>query len=173
METIIKPSILLSVTLLIILSCKPGNNESPVNIEIEKEKIRQADIAWSKAAEMLDLEAIVSYYTDDVVVMLPNMPVVVGKEAARELNRSMLDTPGYSAKWEPVKVEVASSGDIGYARGNYVLTINGANGVPVTDKGKYVEIWKKQADGEWKVAVEMFNSDLPAQGLEPLDDESK
>ena len=173
MKTILIQLALLTGILLSVIGCNMEKNLGSEQLEIEKEKIRQADIAWSKAAEILDLETIVSYYTDDVVVMLPNMPVVVGKDAARELNRSMWDTPGYSAKWKPEKVEVASSGDMGYARGSYVLTINGANGVPVTDKGKYVEIWKKQADGEWKCAVEMFNSDLPAQGLEPLDDESK
>jgi ketosteroid isomerase-like protein len=36
-----------------------------------------------------------------------------------------------------------------------------AHGQPVNDHGKLVEIWKKQADGKWKVAVDIFNSDLP------------
>jgi ketosteroid isomerase-like protein len=31
----------------------------------------------------------------------------------------------------------------------------------VEDRGKYLEIWKRQADGSWKVALDIFNSDLP------------
>jgi ketosteroid isomerase-like protein len=127
--------------------------------------IRDADIAWSKAFEMHDLEAIVSYYADDVIVLPPNMPAVVGKQAARELNRSQLAMPGRSGKWQPEQVEVARSGDIGYSWGNYVLTMTGPSGSPVTDRGKYVAIWKKQADGRWNVAVEAFNSDLPPTPL--------
>ena len=37
-----------------------------------------------------------------------------------------------------------------------------ASGKTIKDHGKFVEIWKKQADGSWKCAVDMFNSDLPA-----------
>jgi ketosteroid isomerase-like protein len=42
------------------------------------------------------------------------------------------------------------------------MTENDAAGKPMTDKGKYLEVWKKQADGTWKCVVDMFNTDLPA-----------
>jgi ketosteroid isomerase-like protein len=29
------------------------------------------------------------------------------------------------------------------------------------NKGKFFDVWKKQADGSWKVVVSTFNSDLP------------
>jgi ketosteroid isomerase-like protein len=32
----------------------------------------------------------------------------------------------------------------------------------VSNTGKLVEIWKKQADGKWKCIVDTYNSDLPA-----------
>ena len=28
-----------------------------------------------------------------------------------------------------------------------------------TEKGKYVAVWKKQSDGQWKVKEDMFNAD--------------
>ncbi len=149
------------------VSCGPKPQSTPDTRAADEAAIRNADIAWSRTAETRDLEALVSYYTDDAIVLPPNMPVAVGKQAARDLNRSILATPGFSLKWQPEKVEAARSGDIGYARGTYVLTVNGPSGAPVTDKGKYVEIWKKQADGGWKVAVEAFNSDLPPAPVSP------
>lgn len=159
------PTMLVIVTAA--LSCGPTPQSMPDTRAADEAAIRDADIAWSSMAETRDLEAIVSYYTDDVIVLLPNMPAVVGKEAARELNRSMLAIQ-LSVKWQPERVEAARSGDIGYARGTYVLTVRGPDGAPVTDKGNYVEIWKKQADGSWKVAVEIFNSDLPPAPISPL-----
>jgi len=32
---------------------------------------------------------------------------------------------------------------------------------PVVDNGKYLTVWKKQADGSWKVLFDMFNTDMP------------
>ena len=45
--------------------------------------------------------------------------------------------------------------------GMYQLTMKDSQGNPVNDRGKFVEVWKKQADGKWKVEADIFNSDLP------------
>jgi len=37
-------------------------------------------------------------------------------------------------------------------------------GVASADHGKFVEVWRKQADGKWKCAVDIFNSDIPVSG---------
>jgi ketosteroid isomerase-like protein len=39
--------------------------------------------------------------------------------------------------------------------------MNDAKGKPVTDRGKYATMWKKQVGGSWKVVVDISNSDLP------------
>ena len=59
------------------------------------------------------------------------------------------------------KVEVSRGGDLGYASGTYEFTFNDAKGKPITDRGKYFTLWKKQSDGKWKAVVDMYNSDLP------------
>jgi ketosteroid isomerase-like protein len=70
--------------------------------------------------------------------------------------------PGTQISWAPSKVEVAASGDLAYDQGTYTMTGPGPDGKPITDKGKYLAVVKKQADGSWKVAEDMWNSDLPA-----------
>lgn len=133
--------------------------------------VRQADIAWSKTGETKDLQASLTFYTNDPIpiMMPPNGPMVVGKEAILRFFQPIYETPGFSVKWEPVEVEVARSGDIGYVRGVYESTVNDSKGNPRSDKGKYIEIWKKQADGSWKVALEIFNSDsLPDSESQPF-----
>jgi len=41
----------------------------------------------------------------------------------------------------------------------FELKLNDANGSPTTMMGKYVVVWKKQPDGHWKAAADIFNSD--------------
>jgi ketosteroid isomerase-like protein len=127
-----------------------------------EQALREADAAWSKAAESKDLDKTVSYYSDDATVLPPNAPVATTKEAIRKVWQDMLATPGFVISWKATKVEVAKSGDLGFVSGTYEVTMNDASGKPVSEKGKYVEVWKKQADGKWKCGTDTWNSDLPA-----------
>ena len=78
----------------------------------------------------------------------------------------LLTNPGLMISWKTTKVEVAKAGDLAYVSGTYEETMTDATGKPVNDHGKYVEIFKKQADGTWKVVADIWNSDLPASAAE-------
>src|SRR5262245_44669826 len=126
--------------------------------------IRETDMAWAKAGgEAKNAEAHLAYYTDDAILLPPNEPLATGKESVRKVITDLYAIPGMSVKWQPVRVEVSKSGDIGYSQGTYELTMNDPAGKPIMDHGKYVEVWKKQPDGKWKCAVDTFNSDVPMQ----------
>ena len=128
----------------------------------DEEAIRRADMAWSEAQKARGIEDTMAYYTSDPIMMAPNAPMAVGRDAIRMAFERVLATPGFSVTWAPSKVEVARSGEIAYAIGAYHMKMDGPDGSPVTDNGKYVEIWKKQADETWKCALDMFSSDLPS-----------
>jgi ketosteroid isomerase-like protein len=127
-----------------------------------EQALRDTDAAWSKAAESKDLDKTLSYYSDDATVLPPNAAAGTTKEAIRKLWQDMFATPGFVISWKATKVEVAKSGDLGFVNGTYEVTMNDASGKPVTDKGKYVEVWEKKADGKWKCGTDTWNSDLPA-----------
>jgi len=127
-----------------------------------EQALRDADAAWSKAAGSKDLDKTVSYYSDDATVLPPNAPAATTKEAIRKIWQDMLASPGFVISWKATKVKVAKSGDLGFVSGTYELTMNDASGKPVNDRGKYVEVWQKQADGTWKCGTDTWNSDLPA-----------
>ena len=124
--------------------------------------LRNLDAEWSKAAGAKDADKTASYYSDDALIMPPNSPVLQGKAAARTMWQGMFSMPGFGGGWKSTKVEVARSGDLAYVTGAYEMNETDPNGKPKTDKGKYLEVWKKQADGNWKCVVDMFNTDLPA-----------
>ncbi|MGA7411773.1 MAG: DUF4440 domain-containing protein, partial [Bryobacteraceae bacterium] len=114
----------------------------------------------AKAAADRDLDATISYYSDDASLLPPNAPIATGNHAIRAVWAPLL-TPDASVSWKATTVDVARSGDLGYLVGVYQLTTKGPQGKPVTDNGKLVEVWKKQADGKWKAVADIFNSDSP------------
>src|SRR5881397_2520025 len=127
---------------------------------IEK-ALRDLDAKWSAAAGAKDVDKTVSYYAADAIVMPPNASSATTKEAIRSAWKEMLTTPGAAISWKATKVEVAKAGDLAYVSGTYEETMTDASGKPVKDRGKYVEVWEKQADGTWKVVADIWNSDLP------------
>ena len=156
-------ALLFSLTLcLLSWSCQQQPATAPDTRAADEAALRMADIEWSKAAAAKDLDRSISYTADDTVMLPPNAPVASGKEAARKAWSEMLALPGLVIGWQPTKVEVAKSGDIGYTRGTYEMTVNDAKGNPHTDRGKYLSIWRKQANGAWKCIEDTFNSDLAA-----------
>ena len=140
-----------------------GGCRVAVNVERsgDAEELRKLDEQWSAAAARNDLEATLSFYSDDAVVLPGNAPIAADKRAIREVWAGMLG-PGTAVSWKVTRAEVAKSGELGYLYGAYELTMKDAKGDPrVEDKGKLVEIWRKQPDGKWKCIVDTYNSDLP------------
>jgi ketosteroid isomerase-like protein len=72
----------------------------------------------------------------------------------------MLGSPGLVISWQPTKVQVGKGGEMAWVSGRYELTMNDANGKPINNRGKYLEVWQKQTDGNWKCAADMWNSNL-------------
>jgi ketosteroid isomerase-like protein len=125
-----------------------------------EQTLRDLDDQWSKAAGAKDVDKTVSYYSEDAVVMPPNAASATTKEAIRALWKDLLTDANIS--WKTKKVEVAQSGDLAFSSGAYEVTLNDPTGKPVNDRGKFLEVWKKQADGKWKCTMDIWNSDLPA-----------
>jgi ketosteroid isomerase-like protein/quercetin dioxygenase-like cupin family protein len=118
----------------------------------EREALLAADRAWSDTTK--DVEKYMSYYASDAAVYAPGAPVASGGAAIRKMYTDMSGAPGFALRWTATKADVSKSGDLGETAGTFELTMNGA-----TEKGKYVTVWKKQADGAWKVTDDIFNTD--------------
>lgn len=147
----------MTILLIIFLGCFMFScnirEETRDTRKADEDDIRQADIEWAKTGVAKDLNAMMEFYSEDPILMAPNRPQLRGKENIRAFFESLYSQSDFSVTWRPVTVEVARSGDIGYVIGIYEMN---------TDTGKYIEIWKKQDDGNWKVALDILNSDLPS-----------
>lgn len=154
--------LILAGCLALLLFTAACQTQAPPDTRAADESaLRDLDAQWSKAAAAKDAEKTVSYYAENAVLMPPNAPIATEKEAIRTEWKNLLASPGYTVGWKATRVEVARSGDLAYLSGTYESTMNDASGKPVNDRGKYLEVWKKQADGTWKAVADIFNSDLP------------
>jgi uncharacterized protein (TIGR02246 family) len=159
-ETRKAPAMLAFVGCLSLLSLTGCTQTAPDTHEAEEKTLRELDAQWSKTAGAKDLDATVAFYTDDAVVMPGDAPVATTRQTIREVWAPML-APNASVSWQVNQTEVARSGDVGYARGVYQLVMKDAAGKATTEQGKFLEVWKKQADGKWKCAVDSFSADAP------------
>jgi len=144
-----------------------GKSEPPDNRAADAAAVQKADADWSAAAQSKQADAWVAFYANDAVVLPPNAPTLTNKDAIHKAIADLLALPGLSVSWQTTKAEAARSGDVAFTYGTYELTSNDAKGIPTTDHGKYSEVWKKQADGSWKCAVDMWSSDLAVAAPPP------
>jgi ketosteroid isomerase-like protein len=151
-----------------ISQSSPSPSEKPSGVE---QLLRDLDAQWAKAAAAKDVEQTIGYYSDDAIVLPPNATGAATKEAIRNVWKDMFASPSLVISWQPTRVQVGKSGEMAWVRGTYELTMNDASGKPIDDRGKYLEVWEKQTDGNWKCAADMWNSDLAAS--EPAPTEKK
>jgi len=121
-------------------------------------KINEVTQTLAKAFLAKDWATVAEMYTDDAVVCPANEPSVNGRAAIRAWVESFPPITEHSVN----NVQVEGRDDLAYVVGTYAMTVEppGAPG-PVKDTGKYVEIRRRQPDGKWLIAVDIFNSDLP------------
>jgi ketosteroid isomerase-like protein len=126
-----------------------------------------ADAAWMKVYVAKDLDKSVAFFDDEGSMLPPNAPIATGKDALTKLIGSAFAFPDYKLGWHANKVGVARSGELGYTSGTYDFSFKDASGKTISDKGKYLTVWKKESDGAWKVLLDTFNSDLPPVPMSP------
>jgi ketosteroid isomerase-like protein len=152
-----------SLALLIFYSCA----ENEVDQKVEAEKLMKLSKAWSQSVKGRNVEEMISYWSDDAILMSPNEPSVVGKDSLRAMVERSLQIPGFDIGWNPQNAYVSKSGDLGYVIiKNYMTMPIDTLGHTRTVFNKGVEIWKKQTDGTWKNVVDISNADPSIESIE-------
>ena len=137
-------------------------SERQIDTQPAEQRLRDLDTKWAKAAATKDVEQTIAFYSDDAIVFPPNAGSAATKEGIRSGWKEMFASPGFVISWQPSRVQVSKSDEMGWVSGTYELNMNDAQGKPMNDRGKYLEVWEKQSDGNWKCRADMWNSDLPS-----------
>src|SRR5438105_8739344 len=142
-----KRLLLISILMLCVLPCHAAPGEQSK----DERAIRAADAKGLKAAHAKDVEGAIASYAENAVWLPPNAPIAQGKAAIRAGWTQVLASPGFNIDWQITQMEVSRSHDVAYTVYSYQMSMQGADGKPINDRGKDLAVWKKQPDGSWKI----------------------
>ena len=129
----------------------------------EQAKLLRRDAEWANLASAgKDIEKIVSYWSDDAVLIFPGQPVLDGKAAIRAYVTESLNTPGFKIHWVSEKPIFSPDGKLAYMRGTDELTVPGPNGKTMTLHLRGISIWRMDPDGQWRCVVDISNEEPAA-----------
>ncbi len=151
-------------------ACAPAADQAPA---ADEAAATEADVEALKALEETVVAAfkagaidpLAALYPEDVVILAPNQPALVGKDAVLAWLQGLYDQFTVDEFTSPVE-EVVVADAWAFSRGAFDWTLSPkAGGEPVADSGNFIVIWRRAPDG-WKRARVIWNSDNPLPGEE-------
>jgi uncharacterized protein (TIGR02246 family) len=158
----------LLLTLLAGFGCQPASQQpdpeaKAAAMAADRAAIDKLRSDYQSAFNSNDASAAAAHFTETAVSMPPNHEALSGRQAITDDMVAMFEGMGAELTISSEEVEVA--GDWAFDRGTYTMKLTPkGDGDPMEDKGKYIVILEKQADGSWKLAREVWNSDNPLAG---------
>lgn len=116
----------------------------------EGKALLQRDAEWAAAATAgKDVDTIVSYWSDDAVVIEPGEPPLAGKAAIRAFVAASLKTPGFKIHWVSSNPTFSADGSMAYMPGTEEITVPGSDGKLSTLHLQGMSIWRRAPGGPW------------------------
>jgi ketosteroid isomerase-like protein len=103
--------------------------------------------------------AFAKWFADDAVTLSNGQPPVIGRVAIAA--NTTWSAASYQLTWTPEGGRMSPGGDMGFTWGHYTGHAKDREGTAVDTSGRYMTVWKKQADGSWKVELDASNAEPP------------
>jgi len=133
--------------------------ESAQSLETAMAALRDAADGYHEAASAKDRDAVVAFYADDAVMIPPNAERVEGIDEVRNYRFGFIENLSIETQFETIRTDVSTGGDLGWTLAIVEVTFAGPDGEPAGDRIRDFHVWKRQADGSWKVIVDVWNSE--------------
>ena len=146
----------LAVSMLLLAGCQAATAPDSRSAQLAQQDISDMHAAMLKAYNTKDAIAIAAVYSDDAVLMPPNLAPVKSKVAVGDFMRQMLAPPFGSVLLN--YAETVVSGDYAFSTGYY--TVLRADGTTL-DTGKFLEVLKNESNA-WHIYRDIYNSDMVA-----------
>jgi ketosteroid isomerase-like protein len=135
-----------------------------MDLERERKRLLDLDAEWAALSSRgQDVDRILSFWTDDARLFAPGLPAVSGKAALRSYVEGALAIPGFHITWTTLEASLSPDGQLAYLLSRNAVTMPGPAGQPVTTNGRALTVWRREPDGNWRCAVDIWN----AEGAEP------
>ena len=133
---------------------------APAAADDVRQAIEQVNAQVMAAFKAGDAATIASHYTETAKMLPPDATEVAGREAIQNLWQGWLDDGLKDLTLEAIEVE--ASGDLAYEIGSFSMQAPAENNTMTTATGNYVVVWKRGADGNWRLHVDTWN-DAPSE----------
>ncbi len=151
----------LAAALCLLAGCAPAAPPA-FDASAEATNLLKRDAEWADLATAgKDVDKIVSYWTNDAVVIEPGQPAVTGKQAIRAYVTASLNTPGFKIHWVSREPIFSPDGKMAYMPGTDEMTVPGPKGAPMALHLQGYSIWRKEADGQWRCTVDIATEAAP------------
>ena len=127
----------------------------------EAAALLERDAEWAaEASTGRDVEKIVSYWSADAVVVPPGQAPIIGRDALRAYVQGTFQIPGFSITWQAT-AEPEFSPDLRMAHmwARNKVSFDDPEGTRVTVYGRALTIWRREADGQWRCTVDIWNDE--------------
>ncbi len=149
-------------------SAKTGAAGAPVDEAAVRKAIATADSQFIVAFNKGDAATAASFYTDDAVSRPPNQEPESGRAAIEQGFGGMFKTVGKVSDFKIDQKDLDVFADRAVEIGSYSFSFTPAGAkAPMKDHGSYLNYWKKQPDGSWKISRDMIVSAEPMPGQGP------
>lgn len=136
-------------------------SEPAINLEQERENLLQQDLRFAEVAYTEGVaEAYRRFMAEDAIQLPDGGLAIGGRDAIYKELSAITEGVDFSLTWEPLEVEVAASGDLGFTWGIYYFESLDELGAPYVAEGKYVYLWRKNA-GRWELILDITNQTEP------------
>src|SRR6185503_1962224 len=117
----------------LIVSCQ----QTKVDLKTEEAAILKTDSTWSAlAGELKDIDRIVSYWSDDAVLIPPGEPLIRGKEALHKFVENSKNIPGFHISWRSSDPQFSPDGKMAYMYGENLMSMNDSTGNKISFTGR-------------------------------------
>lgn len=159
-----KAALLLIVAVALgAVACKPaGDKATKVDIAAEEQAIRTKESGWLDAYNKHDANALAAQYEADASLASNGTTLMTDSVGRSIFLDGFAKDPALKVDFASDRIIVAASGELASSRGHYTMTYTDpATKKPKTERGSYLTVYRKAADGSWK-AVEDFTTPGPA-----------
>jgi ketosteroid isomerase-like protein len=119
-----------------------------------------AVIAFADALARGSAADAAALYAEDGKLLTPTVPLIDGRRQIEAYWQAGLAIGLSSIELEAEECEIGQ--ELAVEAGRYALTLAVEGCSPTVDRGTYVVLHRRKADGSWCRAVDVFNPDVPA-----------
>ena len=151
---------------LLTVGCSNTSTSTPITPPdtraADVQAVKDLETSWVKDANSKDADKWAGYFAEDGSALYPGAATLNGKAAIKAAMAPYFTDPNFALTFQSTRTVASKGGDMVYSQGAYSMTMTDPKTKkPMTDKGKFVTVYAKQADGSWKAVADTFNSDSP------------